>query len=225
MGKKILAGLLAALLLLSLAACGEKEGEETTLSGMVVAVDGTVISLMEMDADGERGGASKGQRPSGEAGEGSFGGFGGFGGAYDGTFPQGEDMPQWGDGERPQWGEGEMPQMPDGITMPEGMTLPEGMTMPEREMPDFEGGNGGMLPGSEGFGGDVETKEMDIGKAHISVQIDGGKASGTMDDITVGTMVTLTINGKGEVTNVLVTSQNNFGGGGRMPWGNQGKTE
>ena len=97
--------------------------------------------------------------------------------------------------------------------MPEGMTPPEGMTMPaDGQMPDFDGEKGGTGPGFGNFGEDMETKDMDIADAHISVEIDGGKASGTMDDIKPGTFVTITMNGKGEVTNVLVSSQSFFGG-------------
>ena len=69
-----------------------------------------------------------------------------------------------------------------------------------------------MGAGSENFASDAETKDVDIGDAHISVEIDGGKASGSMDDIKTGTFVTITMNGKGEVTNVLVSSQSFFGG-------------
>ncbi len=126
-----------------------------------------------------------------------FQGFGGFNpGAFEGTLPEGENFPQWGDGEMPE--------------MPEGMTPPEGMTMPENGgMPDFSG-MGGM--GFGNFDTDAETKDVDIGDAHISVEIDGGKASGSMDDIQAGTFVTITMNGKGQVTNVLVSSQSFSGG-------------
>ena len=89
--------------------------------------------------------------------------------------------------------------------------------MPENgERPDF-GGMGGMRPGLSGFGEGMETKDVDIADAHISVEIDGGKASGSMDDIKAGTFVTITMNGKGEVTNVLVSPQSFFGGGNRRP--------
>lgn len=37
--------------------------------------------------------------------------------------------------------------------------------------------------------------------------------TGSMDDIKAGTFVTITVNGKGKVTNVLVSSQSFFGGG------------
>lgn len=36
--------------------------------------------------------------------------------------------------------------------------------------------------------------------------------AGSMDDIKAGTFVTITMNGKGEVTHVLVSSQSSFGG-------------
>lgn len=87
--------------------------------------------------------------------------------------------------------------------------------MPENgEMPDF-GDMGGM--GFGNFDSDAETKNVDISDAHISVEIDGGKASGSMDDIKAGTFVTITMNSKGEVTNVLVSPQSFFGGGNRRP--------
>ena len=47
MMKKWMAMMIALVMMFSLAACGE--AEETTVTGMVVAVDGTKISLMEMD--------------------------------------------------------------------------------------------------------------------------------------------------------------------------------
>ena len=91
--------------------------------------------------------------------------------------------------------------------MPEGMDFPEDMTMPENgEMPDFGGENGSMRPGFGNFGEDMETKDVDIGNAHISVEIDGGKASCSMDDIKAGVFVTITVNGKGEATYVLISS-------------------
>lgn len=71
--------------------------------------------------------------------------------------------------------------------------------------------------GFDNFDSDAETKNVDIGDAHISVEIDGGKASGNLDDIKAGTFVAITMNGEGEVTNVLVSSQSSFDGGGRRP--------
>ena len=58
----------------------------------------------------------------------------------------------------------------------------------------------------------METTDVDIANAHISVEIDGGKASGSMNDIKAGTFVTITMNGKGEATYVLVSSMEGFGG-------------
>ena len=209
MKKKLVAIFVALVMTISLAACGA--GEETTLTGMVVSVDGTVISLMEMDTGNMSGkDFAGGERPEMPEGMEDFQGFGDFNPEdFDGTLPEGETFPQGG--ERPQMPEGsEMLDIPEGETMPEGMELPEGMTIPENgEMPDF-GSMGGM--GFGNFDSDAETKNVDIGDAHISVEIDGGKASGSMDDIKAGTFVTITMNGKGEVTNVLVSSQSGFGG-------------
>ena len=196
MKKKLVAIFVAFVLTISLAACGA--GKETTLTGMVVSVDGTVISLMELDTDNMGGkDFAGGERPEMPEGMEGFRGFGDFDPEdFEGTLPEGGNFPQLGDGEMPE--------------MPEGMELPEGMTKPENgEMPDF-GDMGGM--GFGNFDSDAETKNVDIGDAHISVEIDGGKASGSMDDIKAGTFVTITMNGKGEVTNVLVSSQSGFGG-------------
>ena len=180
----------------SLVACGEEE--ETTITGMVVSVDGTVISLVEMDT-GKMSGRDfeEGKRPEMPEDAEGFGGFNPD--EFDGTLPEGETFPQLE--------EGEMPEMPEGREPPEGMTVPE-----NGEMPDFGGENGGMRPGFGNFSEDMETTDVDIAGAHISVEIDGGKASGSVDDIKAGTFVTITMNGKGEVTNVLVSSQSFFGG-------------
>ena len=196
MKRKLTAILMAFVLAVTLAACGEEE--ETTVTGMVVSVDGTVIALVEMDTANMGGGFAQGEQPEMPEGMDGFGGF--DPGSFDGTMPEGETFPQWSEGE-----------------MPEGMEPPEGMTMPENgEMPDFGGENGGMMPGFGNFTEDMETKTVDIGNAHISVEIDGGKASGSMDDIQAGTFVTVTVNSKGEATYVLVSSQS-FAGGMGMP--------
>ena len=198
MKRKCIAIIMIFVLAAALAACGQNE--ESTLTGMVVSVNGTVISLVEMDADSMTGrDFSQGEQPEMPEGMEGFGGF--DPGAYDGTMPTGEGFPQWEEGD-----------MPD---MPEGMEPPEGMSMPENgEMPNYGGGNGGMTPDFGNFSEDMETKDIDIGNAHISVEIDGGKASGSMDDIQAGTFVTVTVNGKGEATYVLVSSQSGFFGGG-----------
>lgn len=219
MKMKILAALMAAVMALSLAACGNaEEAEETTLTGMVVGVEGTVISLVETDdMIGSFGG---GERP------GNFGDFDPE--SFDGTMPTGEGFSGWGGG------------MPEDMTLPEGMTvpeggrmpnfdgeLPEGMTVPEGgQRPDFSGElpegmtmpEDGQMPDFEGRGDfdlesmSAQTKSVDIGSAHISVQTDGVKAGGSMDDIKVGATVTVTLNSKGEATYVLVTGTGFSGG-------------
>ena len=213
MKRRILAGIVTAVLLISLAACGA--GEKTTVSGMVTAVEGTVVSIVQMD--GNRG-QMNGQRPSqsddkGERPE-------GFGGQFNGELPEGfegkmpEDfngqLPEGFEGQRPNggnfpgWGEnGERPTLPEGETMP---------SMPENgERPSFEGGDG-KNPGFGNFTENMDVTQIDIGNAHISVETDGVKASGSMADIKAGTFVTITKNGKGQVTNVLVTTMSGFGG-------------
>ena len=201
MRRKIIALLMALVLTAALAACGG--GEETTLTGMVVSLDGTVITLVEMDENMSGRDFAEGEMPTMPEGMENFGGF--DPGQFEGT------MPQWSEGETmPQWGEGEMPVMPGGMMPPDEMEMPEGMTMPENgQMPDF---GGGMGSGFGNFSEDMETKDIDIADAHISVEIDGGKASGSMDDIQPGTFVTITLNGKGKATYVLVSSQSFPGG-------------
>ena len=187
MKQKLVAILLALVMTICLSACGA--GEETTLTGMVVSVEGTVISLMEMDGEMSGMNFGSGEMPQMPEGMEGFEGFGNFNPEdFEGSFPEGGSFPQWGNGE-----------------MPEGMEIPEGMTIP-----DFGGGD--MNFDFEDFGSDVQTKSVDIGDAHISVEIDGGKASGSMDDIEAGSFVTITMNGKGEVTNVLVSAMSSFGG-------------
>ena len=172
MMKKITAICIILALTMCFAACGETK--ETTLTGMVVSVDGTTISLMEMSGDmadmGNRGNqdASRGERPQMPEGMEGFGNFDPE--SFGGQMPEGFDPESFGG------------QMPEG----------------GRDFGNFEY--------------DGETKTVDISSAHISVEIDGGKASGSMEDIQPGSFVTITMNGKGQVTNVLVT-QSGFGGG------------
>ena len=200
MKRKLLAIVCVLALAASLVACGA--GEETTLTGMVVSVDGTVISLVEMDAGNMSGtGFAEGERPEMPEGMEGFEGFdpGSFNPEeFDGSFPEGKDFPQ-----RQQ---GEMPQMPEGMTPPQNGEMPE-----DGQMPSFGGGQGGR--GFENFASDMETTTVDIGDAHISIENNGIKESGSIADIQPGTFVTITLNGKGEVTYVLITSQSRFGGG------------
>lgn len=197
--RKLFVILLVLTLAVATVACGG--GEETTLTGMVVSVEGTVVSVVENG--GNRGNGA--ERPEGTPG-GVGGNFEDFNPEdFGGTMPTGEGFPKWGGDE---WPEGAT--MPEGMTRPErgempgDMTLPEGMTMPENgQMPDF----GGMDGKTGNFADDVETKDVDISGAHISVEIDGGKASGSISDVKAGSMVTITLDGKGKATNVLVSSQ------------------
>ena len=182
MNRKLSVILLVLALAVSLTACG---GEETTVSGMVMDVDGTVISLIQMDGQME----------------------GGFGG---GRFPGGEN--------------GEMPTRPEGMEdfNPEDMedfTRPEGMEDfdPENMPQGFGEGEPPEKP-VEGERPEMgEATTIDIANAHISVEIEGGKESGSMSNIVPGTFVTVTLSPKGEATYVLVSRSMGFGGFGNFP--------
>lgn len=71
------------------------------------------------------------------------------------------------------------------------------------------------------MGENLETTTLDIANAHISLEIDGGKATGSISDIKVGSRITITKNGKGEVTNVLVAADSGFGGFGGFRGGKE----
>ena len=188
---KLIAILLGLALAVSLTACGS--GEETTVSGMVVSVDGTVISLMEMD--GQMGGV---RFPGGENGE----------------------MPT-----RPEGMEDFNPEDMEDFPRPEGMEDFDPEKMEDFNFEDFDpedmpkgfGPGGEMPPEGErpemgSFEGMEEATTLDIANAHISVEIEGGKESGSLENIVPGVMVTVTIDAKGNATYVLVSQSMGFGG-------------
>ena len=187
--KKWIALAMVFAMILTLTACG---GEETTVSGMVVGVNGTVISLIQV------------------------------GNGFSERFPVGEN--------------GEMPTRPEGMEdfNPEDMedfTRPEGAeNFNPEEMEGFgledfdpedmpEGfGPGGFAEGdppekpAEGARPEMaEATTIDIANAHISIEIEGGKESGSMENITPGAVVTVTLSPKGEATYVLVSQSMGFG--------------
>lgn len=137
MKRKLTAILCLAALVLCMAGCSEKE-ETTTLTGMVVSVEGTVVNIMDTS-----------------------------------------------------------------------------------NMGNFQGNWGGKLQ--------METTAVDLANAHISIQDGDIKAAGSISDIKVGSMLTITLNGKGVATEVLVTSSGmsgfagNFGGFGGNFGGGKGQ--
>lgn len=193
----------AIICMLALLLCGCGAGEETTVTGMVMSVEGTQITLVQMNGNMERPERSEGQqgeRPAMPEGETMpQGGFENFGG----NVPEGE-IPTMPEGEVPTFPEGEMPTMPEG----------ERPTMPE-------GGFGGR--GQNG-GDEMETTTIDLADAHITVEFEGGKATGSMEDITRGVFVTVTLV-DGKATNAVVSENSGFGGkggfGGRGQGGNR----
>lgn len=165
-------------LVLCAVGCGTAE-ESTTVTGIVVSVDGTVVSIRTMGSRGQNG--ENGRRPTGEIPERPTGEMP--------ERPTGEGFPR-----RPS--DGEMSERPTG-EIPERPTGEE-----ERQRPSFGGAN-------------TEAESYDLANAHVSVEIDEGKASGTMEDIKTGSILTLTLNKNGEVTQVLVSSRTLSGLGNR----------
>jgi hypothetical protein len=96
------------------------------------------------------------------------------------------------------------------------MKTPEGFECFGSEMPEgfenFSDFFGGSFSGFGSFAANLETTDIDIGDAHISVENDGIKESGDLDSLTPGSTVTITMNAKGKVTYVLVSARSYFGG-------------
>ena len=177
---KLLLFLSTIMLLFTMNGCG-KEEKETILTGMVISVDGTKISLREMDSQ-----MQPGERPNMENfNPENFNPEDFEGGNFNREDFNPEDF-KGGDFNREDFN-------------PEDVDSTE-LVPSDKEKPKFEEG---------------ESKTIDIADAHISVEIEDGKATGSMDDIKTGSFLTITMNGKGEVTNVLVSSSRGFGG--RMP--------
>ena len=174
----------------SLAGCSQEAAEEatTTLTGIVTAVEGTVITVQEMGSGRTNRVEPEGERPSMPQG------------GFSGTLPEGATLPESG----------------FGGTLPEGATMPEGGFGGKR--PD-----GNPLPGDSFDGtrpeGDQrglrgEGTQIDLANAHITVEFDGGKATGTMEDIAPGAFVTVTLDSSGTATNLVVAESSGFGGQG-----------
>ena len=197
MKRKMIALLCLAALVLSLAACSEKENTATTtMTGMVVSVEGTTVTLRQFDMNNMGGNRNNGQGQRPSRGEDSQRPEGDF------TMPEGGFNRPEGDFTMPEGGF----NRPEGdFTMPEGgFNRPEGdFTMPEGENPGF-----GNFGGTQG-----ETTTVDLKNAHISIQDGDIKAAGSMSDIKEGSFLTITLDSKGEATEVLVGSTFSFGGG------------
>ena len=96
--------------------------------------------------------------------------------------------------------------------------MPEGdFTMPEGGFQRPEGEGAGDRFNGEG----MEITTVDLADAHITVEFDGGKATGSMEDITVGCSLTITMEGDKAVKAVVAeNSFSGFGGfGGQRPDG------
>ena len=221
--KRVIATAMGLVLVLTMAACGKKAEEATTtVTGMVTAINGSVISLVEMDSN-NMGGGTRPSMPENMEGFENFEGFEGFEGGKN----------PWGEGEMPDFGEGQMPQRPQNGERPHMPTGEDGefsgfTPFGDGQMPNFEGGeipnfDGSKMPDMGDFEIDGEVTEIHIGNAHITVEEDGVKATGSLSDLKVGSFVTITKNEKGEVTNVLITASSGFSGmGGFGNFGDRG---
>lgn len=179
---------LICVLALCLCAAGCGAGEETTLTGMVVSVEGTVVSLAVFDGQGERPtDEQNGELPTDQENFSSFG-------SEDASAPS---MPE---GQTP-------PDLPEGGQMP----IQQEGEKPDGEMPQGEAPKNGERPQGGGREFDGETTQVDLANAKITVQFDGGKATGSMDDITEGVFLTITLNAKGEAVTAVVTEMSGFG--------------
>ena len=167
--------MLSLVLVLSLTGCGSEK--ETSMAGIVVSVNGTVVSLQKIDAEMQSG--ERPEMPNGEKPDmGSFEGQEGF----EDFDPENFDPADF---------DGTMPEPPEGAEPPENT-----------EMPDFS------ARFSEG-----ESTEIDLADAHISLEIDGGKAAGSMEDIKTGAFLTVTLDKNGNTADVVVSSGADFGFG------------
>lgn len=193
--KKYICGVaIGAMLLSGLTACGSKtasgenvlvyENESTeapeseTLMAMVQSIDGNEVTVSV-------GGGGRGMgRPGGDRPDGT-------------EMPEGMEPPEGG--ERP---EGMEP--PEGGEMPEGMEPPEGMQPLEPgEMPEgTEMPGGGERPEGGGRGGrGGQSAVLTIGDESV---ISVSEASGSLSDIKEGSMIRITFDDTGKITEISV---------------------
>lgn len=170
-----------------------QSGEDTQqpLVGQVTAIDGANITV--------------------QLGEYSMPDMGDWEMPEDGQMPEG--MPDFGDGQTP-------PDMPEG-TMPDGERpeKPEDGEAPwgDGERPERPNGEGGGFGGSRGqrktFTAGTESVTYDLSNAEIMVQNGEGADYGTLEDITVDSLLEITLNDDGTVASVRVMPSGRMGGG------------
>ncbi len=208
--KRIISLLCVATLICSLAACSGAAQSGTdysdqTLTGKVVAVDGSLVAVQLGELSDTAGGGDFSQTPpdaempSGEADVGQ-------------TNADGETPPDKPEGDTSSQGEETPPDMPQSDTSSQGGETPP--DMPEGQqggdmMPTPEGGMGM----SDGFTANGETAIFDVGKATILLD-DENSTEGSMDDIAVGTILSIEVNSSNTVSAVTVLSSGGSGEGG-----------
>ena len=171
--------------------CG-KEEKTTTLTGMVVSIEGTVVSLQQFDSEMQ-------QRPSGDKPE-QFEGGEGFENFNPENFNREDFNPEDFNPEDFN---------PEDFN-PENFN-PEDFNSESFNREDFNPENfDGEMPDIGFQFSEGESKTVDLGDAHITLEIDGGKATGSIQDITEDSFLTITMDGDGKVTNVIVSSGSGF---------------
>lgn len=196
-GKRTIALLCAAAMVLSLAACGTGEWSGQTLTGQVTEIDGSTVTLQlgemtEGGAPGDQDGQNSqdgqpdrtGQAPSD--------------GQTPPDRPDGDDggtPPDLPDGQDPGSGDGQPPEKPDGAAPSDDAA---GGSGDEPSAPPDGAPSGGM----GGFTAGDETATLDFSSAAITK--DGADVS--LDDIAVGDVLTCTVGDGDAVTSAEVLS-------------------
>lgn len=244
--KKLISIVCALAMMLSMVGCGQSQSAEsadveaqagTSLTAMVTAIDGSIVSLQlgelaEMDMSMPEGDAQMPQmggdpqQSADNAGnampEMPSGGMGGN--KMDGAQPE---MPGGEQGEAPDMSggfgggrpDGSIPQMPDGEQPAEG-SAPQ-MSGQDGTMPEMPGGGQGEAPDMSGdFGGGMslftageETMTLDLSSAAISLEGMDGSTEGSISDIAVGDILVIQLGSKDAVSSVTVKFVPDFGGG------------
>ena len=212
-GKRTIALLCAAAMVLSLAACGTGEWSGQTLTGQVTEIDGSTVTL-------QLGELTEGGAPGDQNGQNDTNS------QNDKNTPTGQAP---SDGQTP-------PDRPDGTDGGTPPDLPDGQDpgssdgQPPEKPDDAAGGSGGDAPaappdgapsgGMGGFTAGDETVTLDFSSAAITK--DGADVG--LDDIAVGDVLTCTVGDGDAVTSAEVLSVGGGFGGGAFTQGDSAYT-
>lgn len=221
---------IAALLICSLTACSGNEQAGTdysgqTLTGKVVAVDGTLVAVQLGELSDAEGGVPAQMPDDTEPEPSDDGSSNGRPAAEAGTPPdKPEDEGGVKSGETP-------PELPEGETSGMAHASGNGGTPPDMSEEPQGGGmmqmpDGGMGM-SDGFTASGETAIVNISGAAILLETTSGgeeRSQGSMDDIAVGAVLSIEVDSKNAVSTVTVLSAGGFGGSGEVTQGTSANT-